>query len=67
MHLQVMTDLSLPIKIIAPHQEVSYGALVFNTAYMKTVIDELEVGMNKLTASIVAPSVIVLKMKNATQ
>lgn len=37
MHLQVMTDISLPTEIIAPHREVSYGALVFNTAY---IIDE---------------------------
>ena len=64
MHLQVMTDLSLPTKIIAPHQEVSYGALFFNTACI--VIKELRDG-HKLTASIVAPSVIVLNMKNATQ
>jgi hypothetical protein len=33
MHLQVMTDdLYIPTKKIAPHQAVSYGALVFNTA-----------------------------------
>ena len=59
-------------KRIAPHQEVSYGALFFNTAVaIARQIEErcVRIGVHEqqLTASIVAPSVIVLNMKNATQ